>query len=49
LLKSSGVHPQVAQKLLGHSSIQMTMDLYTEVLPSELENAGTVLKAAMKI
>jgi integrase len=47
LLKTSGVHPQVAQKLLGHSSIKLTMDLYTEVLPEEIEDAGQILKKAI--
>lgn len=47
LLKTSGVHPQVAQKLLGHASIKLTMDLYTEVLPEEIEDAGQILKQAL--
>lgn len=44
MLKSRGIHPQVAQKLLGHSTIVLTMDLYTDVLPSELEEARHLLE-----
>jgi len=31
LLARNKVHPKVAQELLGHSRIQLTMDIYTEV------------------
>jgi integrase len=33
-LLSRGVHPKVVQELLGHSSITLTMDVYSHVLPS---------------
>jgi integrase len=29
-----GVHPKIVQELLGHSTISMTMDIYSHVLPS---------------
>jgi len=29
-----GVHPKVVQEILGHSTISMTMDTYSHVLPS---------------
>ena len=29
----SGMPPKVVQEILGHSSITMTLDLYTHVLP----------------
>lgn len=48
-LKTAGVHPQVAQKLLGHASITMTLDLYTDVLPDELNDAGTLLRQQLRI
>lgn len=49
LLKSSGVHPQVAQNLLGHSTITLTMDLYTAVLPDEVIGAGEQLRNALSL
>lgn len=33
-LLEAGVHPKVVQERLGHSSITMTMDLYSHVLPT---------------
>jgi integrase len=33
-LLSKGVHPKVVQELLGHSSITLTMNTYSHVLPS---------------
>lgn len=42
-LKQRGVSMQVAQKLLGHSTITLTMDLYTDVMQDELENAAELL------
>jgi len=32
-LLASGVHPKVAQERLGHSSVAITLDLYSHVLP----------------
>ncbi|GCA66822.1 hypothetical protein KGMB01110_12580 [Mediterraneibacter butyricigenes] len=29
----AGMHPQVLKAILGHSSLAMTMDLYSHVLP----------------
>jgi integrase len=34
ILLMKGVHPKVVQEILGHSSISMTMDVYSHVLPS---------------
>jgi integrase len=33
-LLSKGVHPKVVQELLGHSSIALTMNTYSHVLPT---------------
>ena len=33
LLLKQGVHPKIVQERLGHSSIQMTLDLYSHVAP----------------
>lgn len=45
LLKSSGVHVTTAQRLLGHSSVSVTLDIYTDVLDSEIDVAGIQLAA----
>lgn len=34
LLLKDGVHPKVVQELLGHSSITLTLDIYSHVVPS---------------
>ena len=34
LLLGMGVNPKIVQELLGHSTISMTMDIYSHVLPS---------------
>ena len=42
-LLASGVHPKVAQERLGHSSVAITLDLYSHVLPGmQAEAAGRV-------
>ncbi len=42
-LKQKGVPMQTAQRLLGHSTIVLTMDLYTDVRDDEIEAAADVL------
>jgi site-specific recombinase XerD len=39
LLLSMGVHVKVVQEILGHSTITMTADIYSHVLPSMQEDA----------
>ena len=39
LLLSKGVHPKVVQELLGHATINITLDTYSHVLP-ELGDAA---------
>jgi integrase len=36
---AAGVHPKVVSERLGHSSISVTMDIYTHVLPGLQEDA----------
>lgn len=43
IMLAMGIHPKVVQEILGHSSISVTMDLYSHVLPSvQQEAAGKV-------
>jgi integrase len=44
----SGIHPKVAQERLGHSSIAMTIDLYSHVLPGMQEQAVGLVDSAMR-
>ncbi len=39
ILLTMGIHPKVVQELLGHSSIAMTIDIYSHVLPSMQQGA----------
>jgi integrase len=34
ILLGMGIHPKIVQELLGHSSISITLDTYSHVLPS---------------
>ena len=43
LLLSKGVHPKVVQELLGHSSIEITLDTYSHVLPSMGDSVATAM------
>jgi integrase len=39
LLLTKGVHPKIVQELLGHSSISISLDTYSHVLPNMQEKA----------
>ncbi len=39
LLFAMNVHPKIAQELLGHSNISMTMDIYSHVMPGMQQGA----------
>jgi integrase len=43
LLLSQGVHPKVVSELLGHSSIGLTLDIYSHVLPDMQQHAVTAM------
>jgi len=34
LLLTKGVHPKIVQEMLGHSTISITLDTYSHVLPN---------------
>jgi integrase len=44
----AGVHPKVAQERLGHSSISVTLDLYSHVTATMQEDAATRLDLAFR-
>jgi integrase len=49
---ASGIHPKIAQERLGHSTVSITLDLYSHVLPGMQAEAakkvGDALTAALK-
>jgi len=44
----AGVHSKVAQERLGHSSISITLDLYSHVTASMQEDAAAKIDAAFR-
>jgi integrase len=46
VLLAQGVHPKVVQERLGHSTISITMDTYSHVLPGLQEEAACKLDSA---
>jgi integrase len=48
LLLKGGVHPKIAQERLGHSSIAITLDLYSHVLPGMQREAAQFLDQDMR-
>ncbi len=44
----AGVHPKIAQERLGHSSIKMTLDLYSHVTETMQEDAAAKIDAAFR-
>lgn len=53
LMLGAGVHPKVVQEMLGHSSIQITLDIYSHVVPgmqkAAAERLGALLPAGVAI
>lgn len=47
LLVAAGVHPRVVMEMLGHSTIRLTMDTYSHVMPTQLRDASAVLEAQL--
>jgi integrase len=48
LALKAGTHPKVVQQRLGHSSIMVTLDIYSHVLDELDDQAATVLSRAME-
>jgi integrase len=47
-LLAAGVHPKIASERLGHSTIAITLDLYSHVMPGMQANAAEQVDAAIK-
>ena len=47
LALQAGVHPKVVQERLGHSSISITLDLYSHVVPGMQEEAAAKVGAVV--
>ncbi|MGC2078962.1 MAG: site-specific integrase, partial [Xanthobacteraceae bacterium] len=47
-LLAEGVHPKIAQERLGHSSISITLDLYSHVLPGMQAEAVAKVDAKLQ-
>jgi integrase len=47
LLFSKGVHPKVVQEMLGHSTITITLDTYSHVLPDMQDRAVNAMEDAL--
>lgn len=47
-LLAAGVHPKIAQERLGHSSVGVTIDLYSHVLPGMQAEAVSRIDAVMQ-
>lgn len=44
LLLTKGVRPKIVQEMLGHSSITITLDIYSHVLPNMQERAVSAME-----
>ena len=47
LLLAQGVHPRVVMEMLGHSTITLTMNTYSHVIPDLQREAATKMEAAL--
>ncbi|MDQ1186107.1 tyrosine-type recombinase/integrase [Agrobacterium larrymoorei] len=47
-LLAAGVHPKIASERLGHSTIGITLDLYSHVMPGMQANAAEQVDAAIQ-
>src|SRR5262245_1667300 len=48
LLLQRGVHPKVVSELLGHSSIGLTLDIYSHVIPDMQQQAVVAMDALLR-
>lgn len=48
LMLQEGVHPKVVQEMLGHSSISVTLDIYSHVAPTLHREAADRMDALLR-
>jgi integrase len=48
LLLTKGVHPEIVSEMLGHSSIAITLDTYSHVIPGLGEAAANAMEEALR-
>lgn len=48
LMFAQGVHPKIVQERLGHSSISMTLDTYSHLIPSMQNDVANNLDEMLK-
>lgn len=47
MLLGRGVHPKIASEMLGHSTIAVTLDIYSHVTPTMQRSAADELDAVL--
>jgi integrase len=47
LLLTKGVHPKIVSEMLGHSSVSITLDVYSHVIPGLGEVAASAMESAV--
>jgi integrase len=45
---ASNVHPKIVQERLGHSSIAITMDIYSHLMPNMQEDAAATVDGVLR-
>ena len=47
LLLTKGVHPKIVSEMLGHSSVSVTLDIYSHVIPGLGDAAASAMEDVM--
>lgn len=47
MLLAEGTHPKIVAERLGHSTVALTLDLYSHVTPNMQETAAATVDAAL--
>lgn len=45
LALAAGIHPKIVQTILGHSTIAITLDIYSHVLPGLYNEAADIIES----